>query len=350
MSGQDTQMPSEFLATLTGILSHHDAIAAALVEASRRFIGQRRRQVLTLSRFFALAPSAERVVGRPDALAVCVQLLANQTANAQSWQIDDSVASGLDQIGPMQSSAGRLRVLLAYPMAVLILGGIIACGYFLFLVPIFDDMFQEFGLELAPATEMIIDTSRLMNSYWPVILGVIGLVAIAIVCIGILGRHRDLPVWSNWCSSFFVSRRESLIQGATHLAMLYQSGLPIVQALRIAATSSRNAWLNVKYDQSKRKIQLGDVGRSRNDSLAFPGCSLLSHAIAECQSVATGTPSAAALLSTSATIYRERAHSRQTLWLAWISPLAILVTSFFIGTLVLALFMPLVSLIRALSY
>ncbi|MEM6473020.1 MAG: hypothetical protein AAF802_25895 [Planctomycetota bacterium] len=334
---------------LAMVLAHHAGIAVSLQRSASRFFGARRRQCRKLSRFFSKDPSPQRVLKRPDALAICLPFMQDAgTDQPIEKEIDQAVAIGLDQVQRFQTSSGKALILLSYPMIVLVMAITILIGYLVFLVPIFDEMFTEFQLQLNGDTRVVINASRFLCSYWAVLVAIAGISGVGVILILLIERKRDLPVWYGLGGSLVKSKREALAEWARHLAMLSQSGIAIRRAVELAGSSSPNGriqtvchrWLSADYlDAPDRSGPLDGEA----------GCQLISRAIASFSDGRTSQHASVMLLDEAATIQQSRARNHTLQWIGWASPLITFMILSVISVLLVALMSPLVSLISGLS-
>lgn len=130
----------------------------------------------------------------------------------------------------------------------------------LFVIPRFKALFDEFDAELPLATKILIGSSDFMIGYWWVLI----IVAIASIVLytqyvatepGRFWRDRNairLPIIGK------ILYRINMTRFARPFAMMLDSGIPILQAISIAAQSSSNAYLSRYLEGMRSDIERGD--------------------------------------------------------------------------------------------
>ena len=163
---------------------------------------------------------------------------------------------------------------LLYPAAVMIvLGGLLA-GVLTYIVPKFKAMFQEMDVELPVMTQLLLDVADVVKRGW---YGVIFLIALlALILLRRFGLVRPLVRGrrrvSDWVRrgvylvpfAYGAMRRALLAEFCRELGMLLRVGTPAPRALRVIAEGTLNPWFR---DRVRRTAELCEGGVALGDAL-----------------------------------------------------------------------------------
>jgi type II secretory pathway component PulF len=333
---------------LVKVLKQHQAISVALDAVAAENVGRPRQYSKLLARYFADGPDPMDVIRRPDALAICLPLLPSSDQAPEAWQIEDGVNQGLDQLTVFEPPRKRLLLQIGYPLLVFLMAIVLVTAYLLFLVPVFDDMFQEFGLRLAPATQAVVQASRMLRSYGIFVVGFLAACAAIFVIILFLPKQTTGPVWSGRLRMLLTSTSDALSVWAWHVAMLIEFGFPLADAIIAAGSATNKSWLLQKSTQWAGESRAGDAPMQNDSIVDRRGCHLLSYAVGA--DLPEGkTILRPDLLREVALVFRDKSQYQWSSVLAWLSPCLMMLVSLSIGFFVVALMSPLISLIGGLT-
>lgn len=239
----------------------------------------------------------------------------------------------------------KLRAIL-YPTAVLVVATgmtLVACAT---IVPIFDEMYQEFGIRLPVPTEYLMQLSRFVVAF-PILAAAIVLLLAA--CLGTViwlwigeSRMKQLLAGGTKAPS---SMRHSLAKAAMQIAELADSGIETERVLRITAESNPDP--TVRRSLGLLAMQARKDPNKMRDSRAvghLPGNFAV--ALGAGESNAQPNP---VLLRELASSYRDLSIERRDWSTFLIAQAALISVGFAIGYVVIALFAPMLSLVTGLS-
>lgn len=243
----------------------------------------------------------------------------------------------------------KIKSALTYPVIVIIA----ACGIVAFLVtyivPKFMAMYEE--LEVG-ADKMPMITLILRNvSYWmrDNVLICIGILVAVFIALKLIGRTRvgrryiDLiklksPVFGK------LVHKLALARFASTLSTLLQSGVPILQAMETVAGAVGNSVIADALLDARASIREGEeIGRPLKDSGWFPPMVVQMIAIGE------ETGSLDSMLMKVSIFYESEVDTALSQLTAALEPLLIVFLGGVVGFIVIAVFLPLISLISELS-
>jgi hypothetical protein len=347
-----------------------DNVVLALTKAADSLTGPRRRELIRLSDRVAFVDDAEVVLRDPILLEIFSPLVMAQTELSQSEDRarQAEVERWVFRVLQRQTRQSQARVerwgVMIYPLFVLLLSALIFAAISIAIVPVFEQMFLEFGLTLPVPTLLVISISHIFQSIWFWLMFAVLCIALVVI----LGmRVADNLRWLVWGSvdprlSTGYSPRRSLGDLAWHTALLIEIGLGAETAVGIAGAASRKDVMRRDSLNLANHLGLTDPGpKPTQNPLAGPQsetfddsgknwylgvpCHLLTHAL----NVRQSDTQPSAMLREIASLYWDREQTKSVWILSWIQPIAVLMVSLVVGFVVLALFMPLVELITGLS-
>ncbi len=232
---------------------------------------------------------------------------------------------------------------LAYPV---LLGGLALAVLVLlsiFVIPIFREIFTGFGLRLPVFTITVLSVAEWISSGRIVIWTVGFFVGFWLLWQGV----RLLPASvRNWCGDhwpFRFGRATALARLSQFTADLLEAQLDPPQALRLAGLATGNAPLRRAAQRAAEDAEAGSP--FANSSARRQLTATILHALAQ-----DSAPEARIqLLREISAGYAERARKRLSWTRGIIEPLAICAIGFVVGATVIALFLPLVTLVQGLA-
>jgi type IV pilus assembly protein PilC len=241
---------------------------------------------------------------------------------------------------------GKIKSAMTYPVVVFAMAILATTGMLLFIVPIFGKMFTDLGGELPAPTRILMTLSDLLKV--GIIPLVIGLVA------GFIGyqkvKHKEqvrnvvdplklkVPIFGNLFKKIALSRF------TRNLGTLLKAGVPILQSLDIVADTSGN----IVVAHAVRDVQ---ESVRRGETLAGP---LAHHAVfppmvVQMLSVGEDTGALDAMLAKISDFYDQEVEATTESLTALIEPLMIAVLGGIVGSMIIALYMPIFNIFKLIS-
>lgn len=347
-----------------------DNVVLALTQAADSVSGLRRRELMRLSDRVAFVDNAEVVLRDPVLAELILPLVIAQPELSQcedrtrQAEVERRVYQVL-QRQTRQSQAKKERWgVIVYPLFVLLLSAMVFAAISIAVVPVFEQMFGEFGLSLPTPTLLVFSISHIFQSIWFWLLfAVLSFMLVVILGLRVADNLRWF-VWGSvdpWLSTGYSARR-SLGDLAWHTSLLIEMGLGAEAAIEFAGAASRKRVMRRGSSNlanhfgmtNPRPTPMQDFVASaqpeplensgKNWYLGVP-CHLLAHAL----NARHSETEPVAMLREVASLYWDREQTKSVWVLSWLQPLAVLMISLVVGFVVLALFMPLVELISGLS-
>ena len=160
-----------------------------------------------------------------------------------------------------QSLKNKIVGAMLYPIMVILFTIGILTFIMLFIIPQFKDMFEEFGIELPLATQLLIEISNKVTQMWFLapLIPISIVLFISIVCkfkSGRMGWHLfllKLPVLGK------LVEKANLARTTRTLGALISSGVPIIEGLSITRETAGNAMFEKVYSKVTDSIRDGET-------------------------------------------------------------------------------------------
>jgi type IV pilus assembly protein PilC len=232
---------------------------------------------------------------------------------------------------------GKVKSAMTYPVVVFVMAILMCTGMLIFIVPVFAGMFETLGGELPAPTKMLVFLSGAMKVIAP--LGLVALIAFFITWPKV--KHLDqvrntldplklkLPVFGS------LFQKIALARFTRNLGTMLRAGVPILQSLDIVADTSGN----VVVARAVRDIE---ESVRRGESLTHP---LSQHAVfppmvVQMMAVGEDTGALDAMLQKISEFYDQEVEATTESLTALIEPLMIAVLGGLVGSMIIALYMP----------
>ena len=258
----------------------------------------------------------------------------------------------LTRLAEFQEKAQKVKnkvvAAMVYPIIVLLLAMGIMTFLLIFIVPKFETIFHDMlGDKPLPAiTLFVIGISDFMQKHWAVLLGVI--IAVFAAC-KIAARTRagravidraklHAPLFGD------LIRKTSISRFSRTLGTLVTSGVPILQALNITRETAGNTVIARAISQVHDSVKEGEsITQPLEASGAFPPM------VISMIDVGEETGQLPEMLLKIAEVYDDEVDNSVAALTSLLEPIMIVLLALIVGTIVIALFMPLVSIISGLQ-
>lgn len=276
-------------------------------------------------------------------LSPALRLLAEQ--GTQFGRFDAVLHWTVEQTRRANALRWHLWMALIYPVFLIAVMSAVASFLFFTIVPQFAKIFEDFGTELPRLTVAVISVSRFGSTYWlPCLLAFAALMALGTFPFVWRGHWLVSRRWSGSIPLIGPLFRLAALAEFCHLlAVFVESGMPLASGVRVAGETSEDEWLQLKSAEMTRDINRGIGGEMAALTCGLPPS--LAHVLRE----ATSPKLLADALHGLAEIYSARTELSSRLSSSVVEPFVMVLTVVGIGTIVIALFMPLIKLLNDLS-
>ena len=241
-----------------------------------------------------------------------------------------------------QDLIGKVKAAMLYPIILALLGVGVVIFLLTFFIPQFSDIFNQFGQALPVLTQAVIACSYVVKHYFLIVLAVliIGIIAWKQVAATPLGRRRIETVILSTPYLGRVIAQFALVRFARMLGTLVAAGVPLVNSLRVAREAIGNQTLADAVNYAIEQVQRGEP---LSKSLA--SCpKLFPPSVVEMIAVAEETARLDKELLRLASSYEMDLDRQLRLLVAVLEPVMLFGMAAFIGTIVIAMLMPVFNL------
>jgi len=259
----------------------------------------------------------------------------------QAGEMTGSIDESLDRLATHFEKAYITRQKVVSAMTYPVIVAILAVGVVIFLltsiVPMFVDMFADFGGELPLLTRVVMGASDFVQVYWYI------LIIIAVIIVGGLwllrrddkGRYMldtlllKMPIFGN------ILKKAALARMTRTLSSLFSSSVPILTALTMVERVVGNEVIGKVIIQSRDGLERGEsMTGPMMGHWAFPP--LIPHMI----SIGEQTGALDHMLERVAEFYEKEVDAETDKLKAMIEPLMIVFLAGLVGTIVMAIMLP----------
>ncbi|MGE4603028.1 MAG: type II secretion system F family protein [Planctomycetota bacterium] len=267
-------------------------------------------------------------------------------AGEVSGQLDDVLDRLAIHMEESEELRGEIKGAMTYPVVSLILIGVISLGLLVFVLPSFEQMFTEMKTELPVLTVIVMTMSDFaISNFYLIIAGFIGsFFAYKALVRTVRGeRLRDwmllkIPVFGPLIQKTILSRFSSTF------ATLIRSGVPILGALEIVGTTTGNVHFADAIADSAESVRQGEsIGKPLARSGRFPPM------VTRMVTIGERSGSLEQLLEKVAQFYDQEVRATVKQLTSLIEPFLICIMGGIVGTMVIAMFLPLLSIFSAVS-
>jgi type IV pilus assembly protein PilC len=260
--------------------------------------------------------------------------------------LDDVLLSLADQIEREVELRRQIKSAMTYPIVVVALVTLILAAMLLFVVPQFETIYSSLGGTLPLPTRMLLSASRAVRSYWYVVL--LG----AVVTSFLFRRYKKTEAGRARVDAVKIRipifgplfHKVALARFASTLGMLLRSGVPILQALDNVNETVNNRVIGDAVDDVKTSVREGEsIAKPLGRHKAFPPM------VVQMMAVGEETGAVDTMLDKVAEFYNSEVTATVEAMTSLIEPLLIAVIGAAVGAAVIALYMPMFSVINLLK-
>ena len=251
----------------------------------------------------------------------------------------DTIATYKENI---ENIKGKIKKAMFYPAAVLGVAVIVACILLIFVIPEFETVFKSFGADLPAFTQMLVNMSRFMVSYWWIVLGIF----IAVI-VGIVMLYKRSERFAHFVGRMLLKipvvgtilRQSAIARFARTLGVTFKAGVPLVEALDSVA----NATGSVVYNDAVKRIR-EDVAVGHQLQLAMRQTSLFPNMVVQMIAIGEEAGALDAMLFKIAEFYETEVNNAVDALSSLLEPMIMVVIGVIVGSMVIGMYLPIFKL------
>jgi type IV pilus assembly protein PilC len=280
---------------------------------------------------------------------VFVRIYVNMIRAGEAGGALDQV---LDRLAGFQEKSlqlqGRIRAALVYPIVVLAVALLILVGLLVFVVPKFKQIFADLlrGAPLPPLTRAVLAVSEAVQGH------AVLLLVLAAVFVAAISYLQRTPAGTRVFDTILLRvplfgglvLRAVVARFSRTLGTLLSSGVPILGALLIARDTCGNVRVGTAILRIHDQVKEGtSVARPLEETGIFPAL------VGSMVEVGEQTGQLDGMLNKVADIYEEEVDTAVAGLSSLIEPMLIVFLALIVGTIVIALFLPIIRIVQLLS-
>jgi len=241
-----------------------------------------------------------------------------------------------------ESIKKKVKKALTYPIAVIVVAFIVTAILLIFVVPVFEDLFQSFGADLPAFTKWVIGLSQWAQEWWWAVIGLI----IAIIKTFSFFKKRSakfrhfidktllkLPVIGD------ILNQSALARFARTLSTMSTAGVPLVDALESVA----GACGNIVYYDAVLKIR-DDVATGQRLQFSMQQVNLFPHLVIQMVAIGEESGKIDSMLDKVADFYEEEVDNLVDNLSSLMEPFIMVILGILVGGLIVAMYLPIFKL------
>lgn len=254
-----------------------------------------------------------------------------------SGRLEEAFKELIDHLELEQETARRIGGAFRYPMFVAIALTIAIIVLNIFVIPVFADIFSQFGAELPMMTKILIGTSNFFVTYWQILLAVA--IFAGFTFYTWINKEEGRLKWDAFKLRVpvvgSIIQRAVLARFCRTFAMMMSSGVPLIQAVELCSGAVGNAAVGDKIRGMRRGIE-------RGESLlqAIGNSEMFTPLVMQMVSVGEQTGNVDDMLNEVADFYNREVDYEIKNLSSNLEPILIVMMSVLVGILAIGIFLP----------
>jgi type IV pilus assembly protein PilC len=275
------------------------------------------------------------------------RLFCNMIAAGEMGGILDDVLKRLaDYMEKALRLKRKVKGALTYPIIVLSISALVIGVILIFVIPVFEQMFSDLGGALPVPTQMVVNLSNFVKSYFLFIIGALVVMVFLFKKYYKTEKGRRVvdrlilksPIFGSLLKKVAVSKLTRT------LGTLITSGVPILEALNVAAGTADNKVVEEAIYNVRSSISEGrTIAQPLGESGIFPAM------VVQMISVGETTGSLDQMLNKIADFYDEEVETAVDALTSMIEPFMIVFLGGTVGSIIIAMYLPIFSMAGVMS-
>jgi type IV pilus assembly protein PilC len=253
--------------------------------------------------------------------------------------LEMSLIRTADQLEKDASLRRQVRSAMIYPTLIITFAMIVMLALVAFLIPVFQNVFKQFGGKLPALTQFMVGFSHLLRHQGYIVFGV--LVAIVVAFIKWKKSKVGRPQWDAFKLRIpmkigDVVQKVCIARWSRTLSSLTSAGVPVMQALDITGKTAGNAVLERSMVSVIDSVKAGGtMSEPLKEARVFPP--MVAHMVG----VGEETGAVDAMLSKIADFYEDQVAAAVKALTSILEPVMIIVVGGIVGVIVVSMYLPL---------
>ncbi|OPL12949.1 MAG: pilus assembly protein PilC [delta proteobacterium ML8_D] len=275
------------------------------------------------------------------------RLFCNMIAAGEMGGILDDVLKRLaDYMEKALRLKKKVKGALTYPTIVLAISALVIGVILIFVIPVFEKMFADFGGALPVPTQMVVNLSSFVKSYTPL------MIVVTAVMIFLFRKYYKTEKGMRMVDGLILKspvfgpllKKVAVAKLTRTLGTLIESGVPILETLNVAAGTSGNKVVEETIYKVRSSISEGrTLAEPLSESKIFPAM------VVQMISVGETTGALDQMLNKIADFYDEEVETAVEALTSMIEPFMIVFLGGTVGSIIIAMYLPIFKMAEAVS-
>jgi type IV pilus assembly protein PilC len=265
--------------------------------------------------------------------------VAMTQAGEMGGVLEDALVRVADQLQKDAALRKQVKSAMIYPALVVVFAVGVMMALVAFLVPVFENVFKEFGGELPAMTQVSVLLSKIVTKDWWAMFGVTALVIVTFI-------KWKKTTWGRRQWDHFrlhipmrigtIVQQIAVARWSRTLASLTAAGVPLLQALEITGRTGGNVAVEEAMDGVISSVKRGGtIAAPLAQAPIFP--TMVTHMVG----VGEETGALDAMLDRVAEFYEEQVEASVKTLTSILEPIMIIVIGSIVGFIVISMYLPL---------
>jgi type IV pilus assembly protein PilC len=282
-----------------------------------------------------------------DHPSVFDELYVQLVAAGEIGGILDTILNRLAQyIEKAAKLKSKIKGAMVYPSVVLIVGIGVTIVLLLFVTPVFEKMFKDFGQSLPGPTQFVVDASRFLQAWWWKLAIMVAAVIFAFRQFYRNPKGREifddtvlkLPIFGP------LLRKVAVARFTRTLGTMISSGVPILDALEVTAKTAGNRTVEKAIRYAKAQISEGKtITQPLAETNVFPSM------VVQMIGVGEATGAMDTMLAKIADFYDDEVDAGVAALTSLIEPVMMVFLGGVVGGFLIAMYLPIFSIAGAIK-
>jgi len=258
-------------------------------------------------------------------------------AGEASGTLEQSFANLQGYFEKQAAIRAKVRSAMAYPVFLLVLAAVVIAVIMVVAMPVFADTFADLGTEMPAITRVVIRIAEFFGKWWWLLVALIAAAAIGVKLysntetgrLKLAKLRSDLPLVGE------IVRMKASSQFASTISTLLTAGLPLMNAVAVAARVLDNYYLGMKLAEAVPKLE---EGRALYDCMQECGC--FPELLVEMTGTGEETGTMEGTLKTVGNYFDQEVNTATSRAVGVLQPAILIVMGVAIGFVVIAMYLP----------
>lgn len=235
----------------------------------------------------------------------------------------------------------KIKSALIYPIILLVITFLIILVMFLFIIPMYQDMFIKLNVNIPQYSKFVFNIVDFFKKYFIFIFT--GLVFLIIFIIFYLKTKNGKRIFDKFkCKFLFFKKITELKIGSLFCRIIYilnSHGISFIDSLEVANENIGN-----EYVKSKLKTSIVNIKKGGEISSNLSNCEVLPNMLTEMLSVVYNNEQLGEILKVNYEFYEKELDSKMKKYIVFIEPIMILFISLIVVSVMISVFIPMFGL------